>query len=100
METNKKIAPNEIDNAKVLFFIIIGENQKHTGNTKSFVKGELMDAAYGLAICQYDKEDGYYLFDCDDNWNAINDTYHETIEEAKQQAEFEYENTIANWIKK
>lgn len=100
METNKNVAPNEIDNAKVLFFIIISEDQKHTGNTKSYVNGELMDAAYGLAICQYANDNGYYLFDCDENWKTINDTYHETIEDAVQQAEFEYENTITNWIKK
>ena len=100
MEEKKQITPDFIGQAKVLFYIVIGESQIHTENTKSYVNGELMGAAYGLAICQYDKDDGYYLFDCDDRWETINDTFDDTIEDDKLQAEFECENTMSNWIMK
>jgi hypothetical protein len=48
------------------------------------------DLAAGLAICQYDGEDAFYLFGCDANWNAVTDTWHQTVDEAKEQAEFRY----------
>jgi hypothetical protein len=42
-------------------------------------------------------EPAYYLFDCDEEWNSITDTRHETIEEALQQAESEYAGVSATW---
>ncbi len=69
----------------------IDERHKHTGNCKQIVAGELMGASIGLAICQYENESSFYLFGCDEKWNTLTDTLHETLEEAKDQAEFEYE---------
>jgi hypothetical protein len=45
-----------------------------------------------LAIARYDDEEGIYLFYCDEGWNAVTDTYHDTIEHAIAQAEFEFES--------
>ena len=56
-----------------------------------------MGAASGVAICRYPGEDSYYLFYCDSQWNVITDTWHETIEDALQQAEFEYASVSATW---
>jgi hypothetical protein len=52
----------------------------------------------GLAICQYPGMSEFYLFGCDAEWNTVTDTFHETLEEAKHQAEFEYEGTRTTWI--
>jgi len=52
----------------------------------------------GLAICQYEKEDAFYLFGCDAEWNSQTDTWHQTVEEAKEQAEFEYQGTSGTWM--
>ena len=70
-----------------------------TGNCQQIVDGVIRGSAYGLAICHYDGEAGYYLFGCDSNWNAVTDTFHETIEQAQAQAEFEYQGVTATWQK-
>ena len=59
-----------------------------------------MGPARGLAICQYEDEVGYYLFGCDENWKCITDTFHDTIEDAMDQGQREYEGTKEKWIKK
>jgi hypothetical protein len=64
------------------------------------VGGELARDFYGLAICKYENGGGYYLFYCNEDWETITDTWHETMEDAMEQAEFEYTNTKTDWTKK
>ena len=71
----------------------------HTGTGQQFVAGALQGPAAGLAICQYDDDSGFYLFGCDEQWKCITDTWHQTLDEAMQQAEFEYEGVTETWIK-
>jgi len=52
----------------------------------------------GLAICQHPGESAYYLYGCDADWRSITDTWHQTLDEAKRQAEFEYEGVCKTWI--
>jgi hypothetical protein len=59
--------------------------------------GEEIGAPTGLAICQYDGEDAYYLFACSENWEVMSDTWHQSLTEAKEQAEFEYTGTASTW---
>jgi hypothetical protein len=54
-------------------------------------------AATRLAICRYDDDADFYLFRCDDLWQVLADTWHETLEEAMRQAEFEYDDTVGVW---
>lgn len=54
--------------------------------------------AYGMAICNYESGNGYYLFFCDDNWNEFADIWHETIEDAKDQAEYDYPGISSHWM--
>ena len=91
-------APNEIGGAKVVLYTPIDDRHQLTGNCRQVVCGETMGAAAGLAICQYPGENNYYLFGCDENWNTITDTWHETLEDAKAQAEFEYMGATATWL--
>jgi hypothetical protein len=51
----------------------------------------------GLAICQYPGDTAYYLFGCDEAWRTITDTWHETLQRAREQAEFEYEGVTSTW---
>ena len=44
----------------------------------------------GLAICQYENEPGFYLFGCDAGWQALLDTWHETMNDAHDLAEADY----------
>jgi hypothetical protein len=83
---------------RVVCYTLIDERHRHTGNTKQIVAGVLLGPAYGLAICQYDGEDCFYLLSCDEHWNSLSDTWHQKLEDAKAQAEFEYEGTMSTWI--
>jgi len=91
-------APSTVGGARVICYTPIDSRHRHTGNTKQVVGGVLLGPASGLAICQYDGEGACYLFGCDENWNCLSDTLHDTLEDAKDQAEFEYEGTTATWI--
>lgn len=91
--------PDFIGNARVVCYAVINLALP-TGNTQHFVNGKLFNAAYGLAICENKPGDGYYLFSCTDNWAEVTDTWHETIEDAKDQAEFEYAGISNNWVNK
>src|SRR5919205_2967015 len=85
----KKI-PKEVGGARVVLYTPIDKRHRHTGNCRQIEAGVLLGAAAGLAICQYAGESHYYLLGCDEDWNTRTDTWHETIEDAKAQAEFEY----------
>jgi hypothetical protein len=42
-------------------------------------------------------EAGIYLFYCDDQWQVLADTWHPSVNNAKAQAEFEYEGISELW---
>ena len=90
-------APSEIGGARVICFTPIDERHHHTGNTRQIVGGVLQGAAAGLAICQFDGEDTFYLFGCDSDWNTVTDTWHQSLADAQVQAAFEYEGISETW---
>jgi hypothetical protein len=92
-----KPIPERVDGAKVICFTLIDSRHRPTGNCKQIVNGLMLDSADGLAICQYEGETSFYLFGCDCDWNILSDTWHQTLEEAKAQAEFEYEGASTTW---
>ncbi|MGW6936289.1 hypothetical protein ACWGE0_39950 [Lentzea sp. NPDC054927] len=49
------------------------------------------EAVTGLALARYGEESGVYLFYCDDEWNVVSDTMHESVGVAIRQAIFEFE---------
>lgn len=89
--------PEEVGGAKVICFTVIDERHQPTGNCKQIVGGVLQEPAAGLAICQYEGEECFYLFGCDSAWQTITDTWHETLEDARNQAEFEYRSVSQTW---
>jgi len=52
----------------------------------------------GVAICYVEGEYAYYLFGCDTEWESVTDTWHESLVDAKAQAEFEYEGISKTWV--
>jgi hypothetical protein len=92
-----KAAPRQIGNARVVCYTLIDHRHRRTGNCRQIVKGILQGPAAGLAICYVDSEDAYYLFGCDEDWCPVTDTWHQTLDEAKFQAEFEYEGVTSTW---
>lgn len=92
--------PNSIGGAKVIMFTPIDEQHQFTGKPQHIVSGKLMSKISGLVICQYENDTSFYMFGCDKNWKSITDTWHESIEDAIHQANFEYAGTKDTWIKK
>jgi len=90
-------SPEVIGGARVVRWSAIDSRHRPTGNCRQIVAGERQGPAAGLAVCRYDGEEGYYLFGCDQEWHSVMDTWHETLEQALQQAEFEYEGVSATW---
>lgn len=90
-------APRHIGGANVVCFTPIDERHCPTGNCRQIVAGVVQGPAAALAICRYEGEDGCCLFGCDAAWNSVTDTWHQTIEDAKAQAEFEYAGVSATW---
>ncbi len=89
--------PTELDGAKVLFYALLKQGHRATGNTRHYRDGGLVQGLSALAICRYDNEIGFYLFYCDDNWDVVTDTYHDTLGQAKDQGEFEYQGIGDAW---
>ncbi len=70
----------------------------HTGNTRHTVAGTPVAPASRLAIAHYPEQPGFYLFCCDEAWSVLADTWHESVEKAEAQAEFEYTGSSNAWI--
>jgi len=90
-------APHIIGDLRTVCYTPIDERHRFTGRTRQIVNGELMGAMAGLAICEQD-EPRFYLFGCDANWNVVTDTWHESLEDAKMQAEHEYHGVAGTWM--
>mgnify|MGYP001603756822 CR=1 FL=1 len=90
----------EIGGAKILEFVTLTSANKSTGATRHIIGEQEQKEFYGLAICQYEEEDGFYLFYCDSDWKELNDTWHEDLESAKDQASFEFTGLEVKWKKK
>ena len=90
--------PEAIDGARVICYTPIDARHRHTGNTRQIVAGKLVGPANGLAICQYPDDHGFYLFGCDATWCSITDTWHQSLEDAQHQAEFEYVGVSSTWV--
>lgn len=90
--------PDAIDDARVICYTRIDGRHRHTGNTRQIVAGQLVGPANGLAICQYPGDEAFYLFGCDATWCSVTDTWHESLEDAQHQAEFEYVGVSSTWL--
>lgn len=91
-----KSAPNTIDGLPVVCFSAIDARHTHTGHATQIVAGVVQGAAAGIAICR-DEHGHYYVFGCDENWQTITDTWHQTLGDARSQAEFEYAGVSETW---
>jgi len=90
--------PSKVSGSTILCYTSIDGRHRHTGNCHLIVDGVLQGPAAGLIICQFDGESGFYLFGCDENWDQVTDTWHQTLEDAQHQAEFEYEGVSKTWV--
>jgi hypothetical protein len=89
---------DKLEGARVICYAVIDDRCRPTGSCGHHVGGQLMGPARGLAICQYESEDAYYLFYCDESWRTVTDGWHQSLEDAKRQAEFEYQGISNLWV--
>jgi hypothetical protein len=82
---------------RVLWRIRLAEGHTPTGRTRHTVGGTPAPLPAELRIVQYAGDQGYYLFYCDESGKEFTDTYHETVEEAKAQAKWEFEVGPEEW---
>lgn len=83
---------NKIDGAKVIKY-----TQSNEFGFVEFENGE-NQVINVLAICNYNQEEEYYLFACDEQFNVLGDTFHYTIEEAMNFAKEYYEQEEIEWF--
>ena len=82
---------------RVVKTVGLGQLHKPTGHTRHHVKGELATHFSELRIAKYEDVPGYYLFYCDEQGNELTDTYHDTLEEAIEQARLEFNVRPDEW---
>lgn len=92
-------APQELDGAKV-----IKQTKNDTAERIGVMFFEEKDGSTieisitGLAIVEYEEENGFYLFMCDQNWEVQDDFLVNTVEEAMEWAEKSFDISEKDWI--
>jgi hypothetical protein len=81
----------------LLEYPVVTPGVRPTRRTIHSVEGEVLQPAAFLAIGRYDGDARVYLFDCDESWRVMTDTCHGSIDDARAQAEFEYEGLLTLW---
>lgn len=79
--------PAQLDDAAVRFVAALGVDQRNTGATWHSVG---VDHFAYLAIATYAGDRGWCLFYCSAEWEVLTDTYHDSLDEAIAQADFEF----------
>ena len=91
--------PKKIDGAKVIAYAIVSPENFHTGNTEQIVAGETKGTATAMIITQYQDDQSYYVFGCySQEWATETDTWHEDLEDAVEQLDWEYKNLSENLV--
>jgi hypothetical protein len=82
---------------RLLWKIKLGERHTPTGKTRHYLGGAEAPTPVELRIIRYPDDPGYYLFYCDGEGVEFTDTYHDTVDEAKAQAEWEFNVKPEEW---
>jgi len=81
----------------VLQRIRLGSSHRPSGKTRHLQGSELLPTPSELRIVKYPGDSGFYLFYCDDTGAEFTDTYHDTLEGALAQAQWEFEVKKNDW---
>jgi hypothetical protein len=81
-----------------LKFIKLDKEHKSKDKTRHFVDGNYVNENISeLRIMHFENSSGFYLLYYDNNGNELTDTYHDTVEDALKQAEFEFDVKPNEW---
>ena len=85
--------PKELNNARVLYY-----TPSDTYGQIYYENSDIIsDNVTYLAICKYDKDNCYYLFYCNENYEVVTDDLFYSVEECKKSADLFYKGNIT-WI--
>jgi len=87
--------PFEIDGAPVRLFAVLDQRVRRTRGSDHQVIGIPQRPAQALAICERQRH--YYLIGCDLDWQPFTESRHDTLEDAKRQAENEFTGIGTCW---
>jgi hypothetical protein len=82
---------------EILCFVKLGLQHRPTGKTRHYLGTAQVPPAAMLNIVKYPDDEGFYLLHIDEDGNEIADTYHDSLEAAKQQANWEYSVRVEEW---
>lgn len=82
---------------RVVSWVRLTEAHQPTGATSHRVDGKPVEAAAELRVMQFEGDSGFYLIHLDKNGEELTDTYHETVEQAFEQAHFEFGIARDEW---
>jgi hypothetical protein len=95
-----------VEDATILRVAQIDDDVRATGATShalgaivdgELVAGDTLGPFAGLAIIEQESSSGYLLLYLDESGDPVTDTWHETLEDAIDQAEHEYEGITSKW---
>ena len=86
---------------RILFTVILSDKHQPTGKTRHYIgwpgNRELLPTPHSLAITQFEGNSGFYLYYLDSNGKEQTDTYHDTLDKAKHQADLEFNVKDSDW---
>ncbi|UCE89841.1 MAG: ClpX C4-type zinc finger protein [Pseudomonadota bacterium] len=89
--------PRIIDGALVQAFAICDASVRYTDKSSTYHDGKPIGNVPGLALCRDMRTGDLLLFYCDENWETLGARGFESLEQAKQQAQMEYEGLSSRW---
>ena len=82
---------------KIVHRVRLRPEHKPTGMTTHTVSGIVVEPPFELRILQFDGDPGFYLIHFDESGTELTDTYHDTCQQAMEQAQFEFGVEEEDW---
>ncbi|MDY7094506.1 MAG: hypothetical protein SX243_16160 [Acidobacteriota bacterium] len=83
--------------SRPLRYVHLGPQHRPTGKTRHSLGASELPPPTELRIVQYTEDPGYYLLYFDDQGEELTDTYHDSLNEAMEQAEWEFGVRPEDW---
>lgn len=83
--------------SRLLRYVRLGPEHRPTGKTRHYLGTNELPPPTELRIVQYTEDPGYYLLYFNDLGEELTDTYHDSLTEAMEQAEWEFGVRPEEW---
>ena len=83
---------------RILRQLTLGPSTEATGKTRHFSGGGLFRIPAELQVVELPGSPGYYLLYFDDSGREMTDTFHDSVEQAVAQAEWEFNVKGRDWL--